>query len=203
MGTIPSITTVTDLRNILTMATVAMLLTLSWIALTKNGRNAKIILFSLSLLVFPYVPASNLFFPVGFVVAERVLYLPSMGLCLLAAHGIWKLHAKLPSIIKLLLFLLLLTHAMKTITRNADWNSDKTLFVSAVRSNPGNGKVYNNLGHEYEHDGVLDGAEWLFRKASEIQSDDVGAFINLGRVLKAREKFKQAEIVRTHYMLYI
>jgi len=42
---------------------------------------------SLALMVFPFIPASNLFFPVGFVVAERVLYAPSMGFCLLVAVG--------------------------------------------------------------------------------------------------------------------
>uniref|UniRef100_A0A673ZUF1 Transmembrane O-mannosyltransferase targeting cadherins 3 n=1 Tax=Salmo trutta TaxID=8032 RepID=A0A673ZUF1_SALTR len=42
---------------------------------------------SLSLIVLPFIPASNLFFPVGFVVAERVLYVPSMGFCVLVAHG--------------------------------------------------------------------------------------------------------------------
>ena len=31
----------------------------------------------------PFIPASNLFFPVGFVVAERVLYVLSMGFCIL------------------------------------------------------------------------------------------------------------------------
>lgn len=38
--------------------------------------------------IIPFLPASNLFFPVGFVVAERVLYLPSMGYCLLFSLGI-------------------------------------------------------------------------------------------------------------------
>ena len=42
---------------------------------------------SLSLLVLPFLPASNVFFPVGFVVAERILYAPSMGFCLLVAVG--------------------------------------------------------------------------------------------------------------------
>ena len=40
------------------------------------------------MLVIPFVPASNLFFPVGFVVAERVLYIPSMGYAALVALGI-------------------------------------------------------------------------------------------------------------------
>ncbi len=42
---------------------------------------------ALSLMVFPFLPASNLFFPVGFVIAERILYIPSMGFCLLVAYG--------------------------------------------------------------------------------------------------------------------
>lgn len=42
---------------------------------------------SLSLMILPFVPASNLFFPVGFVVAERILYTPSMGFSMLVALG--------------------------------------------------------------------------------------------------------------------
>lgn len=42
---------------------------------------------SLGLVVFPFLPASNLFFPVGFVIAERVLYMPSMGFCMLVGYG--------------------------------------------------------------------------------------------------------------------
>ena len=45
-------------------------------------------LLALSWMVIPFLPASNIFFPVGFVVAERVLYLPSMGFSLLVALGI-------------------------------------------------------------------------------------------------------------------
>ena len=50
-------------------------------------RTRRLTLFALSLLLLPFLPASNLFFPVGFVVAERVLYLPSMGFCVLVALG--------------------------------------------------------------------------------------------------------------------
>ena len=47
----------------------------------------RLVAMSLALLVLPFMPASNLFFRVGFVVAERVLYLPSAGFCLLVALG--------------------------------------------------------------------------------------------------------------------
>lgn len=48
-------------------------------------------LLSITLLVLPFIPASNLFFYVGFVVAERILYLPSVGYCLLIGLGLGKL----------------------------------------------------------------------------------------------------------------
>ena len=35
-----------------------------------------VLVLSLALLVIPFIPASNLFFRVGFVVAERILYVP-------------------------------------------------------------------------------------------------------------------------------
>lgn len=51
----------------------------------KSGVDLTVI--ALSMLVLPFIPATNLFFYVGFVVAERVLYIPSMGYCLLVALG--------------------------------------------------------------------------------------------------------------------
>lgn len=49
---------------------------------------------SLALLLIPFLPATNALFRVGFVLAERVLYLPSSGYCLLVAIGLHKLHNK-------------------------------------------------------------------------------------------------------------
>ena len=49
------------------------------------------IVMGLGLLVIPFLPASNIPAWVGFVVAERILYLPSMGMSLLLALGAHKL----------------------------------------------------------------------------------------------------------------
>lgn len=53
----------------------------------KHRRSA---LISLALLVVPFLPASNILFPVGTVVGERLMYVPSAGYCLaivLALHA--------------------------------------------------------------------------------------------------------------------
>lgn len=53
------------------------------------------IIFGLSLLFVPFLPASNLFTWVGFSVAERILYLPSMGFSLLTAIGLYNVNIRL------------------------------------------------------------------------------------------------------------
>ena len=149
------------------------------------------------LMIFPFMPASNLFFPVGFVVAERILYVPSMGFSILFAMGAHKiLNSRLRKLATLAVVGLLVTHTFKTLERNRDWGSDLTLFTSAVHVNPENGKIYNNLGHVYEHNTNYSLAEDMFRRAADKQSDDVGAYINLGRVLKAQSRYSEAEKVR-------
>lgn len=55
---------------------------LAFLAVALKRRNA-IMLWAFSLTVIPFIPASNIFFPVGTILAERLLYLPSMGFCLL------------------------------------------------------------------------------------------------------------------------
>lgn len=47
----------------------------------------RILTLGLGFLIIPFLPASNLFFRVGFVVAERVTYLPSIGYCILITYG--------------------------------------------------------------------------------------------------------------------
>lgn len=49
-----------------------------------------------SLTVLPFIPASNIFFPVGFVIAERTLLLPSAGFCFIIVIGFKKLKKYAP-----------------------------------------------------------------------------------------------------------
>ena len=104
----------------------------------------------LAMTVFPFLPASNLFFPVGFVVAERVLYLPSMGFCLLIALGWDKLRQKSQKVaiiakVCLLFFYCLL--ATKTVLRNSEWKDELSIFSSGLKITQNNAKLLNNVGH--------------------------------------------------------
>lgn len=164
---------------------------------STHQRESSVIVLSLALTVFPFVPASNLFFPVGFVVAERVLYLPSMGFSLLVAVGWNRLRRRL-SLSKasalLLLLPLLAAHSAKTVVRNAEWRDELSLFGSGLKVAPaGNAKLYNNVGHALESRREFGRALDYFRAATSVQPGDIGGHINVGRALNQLERFEEAE----------
>ena len=104
------------------------------------------VLFSLLFMILPFVPASNILQTVGFVAAERTLYIPSMGFCVLVAVGWDRLlsrvkarispHSRLwtrvtrvtPHHLYLAALGLLAVSAARLVSRNNVWSSRATLF---------------------------------------------------------------------------
>ena len=147
--------------------------------------------------MFPFIPASNLLFPVGFVVAERVLYLPSMGFCLLVAFGcdkLWRRGSLWRSLMVIGFGLTILVHSMKTVTRNMDWKDEFSLFSSGLKVNSGNAKLFNNVGHALEAQAKHSEALQYFQAAVQVQPDDIGAHINIGRSYNHMGKYRHAEV---------
>ena len=89
-------------------------------------------LVSVGILTLSFLPASNLFFYVGFVVAERILYIPSIGYCLLIAIGadvIWSVcNAQQKKMFCSLLICVLVLFCARTMRRNWDWQNEETLY---------------------------------------------------------------------------
>lgn len=72
-------------------------------------------------MVIPFLPASNLFFTVGFVVAERVLYIPSIGFCLLIVCGVEVLILSFPLNKNVRIFYY--TQMLKTKLKGLTWQT--------------------------------------------------------------------------------
>lgn len=195
MGTIPLIESLWDARNLTTLAFYSGILLLAWISLTAEPQRARLAVISLALLVLPFLPASNLFFPVGFVIAERILYTPSMGFCMLVAQGLNLINRKrcFQKLVWTSVAILLLAHTTKTVLRNKDWESEYTIFMAGLRVNQRNAKLFNNVGHALESQERFEEALTYFHKAVSVQPDDIGAHINVGRTHYNLKMFKEAE----------
>ncbi|XP_018332006.1 transmembrane and TPR repeat-containing protein CG4050 [Agrilus planipennis] len=195
MGTVPLIESLLDPRNLGTLIGYIFIATFAWTAFTsENRQKAVVLIMGLALMALPFLPASNLFFPVGFVVAERVLYMPSMGFCLLIAYGLNCIsQRKSKRLAGLIFVLLLITHGCKTYLRNWDWETEYSIFVSGLKVNQRNAKLFNNVGHALESQGNYKEALKYFHTAVSVQEDDVGAYINVGRTYNHLKMFKEAE----------
>ncbi|XP_065305258.1 protein O-mannosyl-transferase Tmtc3-like isoform X4 [Dermacentor albipictus] len=196
MGTVPLVTSLADVRNLGTIALYLFLAMATRAALRADEQHRKPLLMGLSLACIPYLPASNLLHPVGFVIAERVLYLPSLGFCLLVAQGfslLWQQHRFHGAWLKVGVTILLLTHFTKTFLRNYDWSSEQALYQSALRVNPRNAKMLNNLGQVLEASGAFEEAHSHFTRAIRAEPDDIRGHLNLGRLLTTMRHYEKAE----------
>uniref|UniRef100_A0A8C5C125 dolichyl-phosphate-mannose--protein mannosyltransferase n=1 Tax=Gadus morhua TaxID=8049 RepID=A0A8C5C125_GADMO len=154
-----------------------------------------VVAFSLSLLTLPFLPATNLFFYVGFVIAERVLYIPSMGFSLLVALGARGLYARWPSGGGRALLLglcggLVLLNGVRTVQRNSDWSNEENLYRSGISVNPA--KAWGNLGNVLKNQAKMAEAERAYRNALFYRGNMADMLYNLGLLLQETERFPEA-----------
>lgn len=154
-----------------------------------------IVVLSLSLLIIPFVPATNLFFYVGFVIAERVLYIPSMGFCLLITVGARALYVKIQKrFLKNLIFYatvtLIVFYGLKTVIRNGDWQNEEMLYRSGIKINPA--KAWGNLGNVLKSQSKIAEAESAYRNALYYRSNMADMLYNLGLLLQENSRFAEA-----------
>lgn len=86
------------------------------------------------------LPAANLLFPIGTIMAERLLYLPLVGwlACLvLALNGVRRVHILLTVIVTVFL--------VRTWVRNLDWKDDLTMATAGVEASPNSFKTHRLL----------------------------------------------------------
>ncbi|XP_011743782.2 protein O-mannosyl-transferase TMTC1 isoform X1 [Macaca nemestrina] len=189
VGSIPLVETIWDMRNLATilLAVVMALLSLHCLAAFKRLEH-KEVLVGLLFLVFPFIPASNLFFRVGFVVAERVLYMPSMGYCILFVHGLSKLCSWLnrcgATTLIVSTVLLLLLFSWKTVKQNEIWLSRESLFRSGVQTLPHNAKVHYNYANFLKDQGRNKEAIYHYRTALKLYPRHASALNNLGTLIR-------------------
>ncbi|CAG9801583.1 unnamed protein product [Chironomus riparius] len=182
---------------------------------TNEETNSKLsssaaILISLTILILPFIPATNVFFYVGFVVAERILYLPSVGYCLLVGLGLGKLinsqkklehnvrmryksdkrsNAKSIAIV-LCIIVMLSAFSFKTMIRNRDWYDEKSLYRSAVNVNPP--KALGNLGSIFCSLGRYLEAEKVLKAALKHRPNMADVHYNLGILYQNQLKYENA-----------
>ena len=96
--------------------------------------------------VISVLPVSNLLFLTGVLLAERTLYLPSVGFCAGAGWMLVGLRREHPWIGTALSAAILLTFLCRTVDRNPVWRDNATVFSTLIREHPESGRAQWLLG---------------------------------------------------------
>ena len=104
----------------------------------------RVVFFVAGLALATFLPASNLVFPIGTIMAERFLYLPSIALAVcvvLALYAIGR-RAGQARLAPVTLCLIVAAFAARTWARNADWRNDLSLMTAAAETSPNSYKSH-------------------------------------------------------------
>lgn len=176
-------------------------LALTWLAtafaLMRRAPRASL---AMAWTLLTYLPVSNVLPLTPHFVAERYLYVPSFGVCLLAALafdaatradvgiGRWR-----PQLAWGVASMTIGLAAARTVVRNRDWRDELTLWSSALRTLPqGSGIIHGELGRALFTAGRYEEAIAQLTRAVEVgpakadYDNNLGlAYLRLGRYAEA------------------
>jgi Flp pilus assembly protein TadD len=185
------ISSIFETGGIVSLAVTAAFVVVTFLAFKKKSK----VCFGLFVIALPLLP--SLYIPaVGEnVFAERYLYLPSFGFVLLIAMALSRAKAVNPGLASVLVMISLavaVVYSVGTVSRNAVWRDDATLFTDTVRKSPDAALAHNNLGAAYGKRNRLDEAVSEFITALKLKPDYADAHYNLGDAYLKQNRLDEA-----------
>jgi tetratricopeptide (TPR) repeat protein len=149
-----------------------------------------------------FLPSANLLFPTGTIMAERLAYLPSLALCLVAGHAgasfasggaPGRTRARIVAVVALSVVAIVL-YSARTWSRVPDWKSNYTLALSDVATLPRSAKLQAGAGLVLAESGRASEAEEHLRRAITIYPDYAQMHYNLAVLLARRGALEEARM---------
>jgi protein O-mannosyl-transferase len=188
---IPVVSTLLSWRGALPLGLLASICAGTVIAF----RRQPFLFFSSMIFFTSFALTSNWARPIGTIMAERLMYFPSLGfncgVAWLISSGLervqWRRAAASAAVV------LALGYGLRTMARNLDWRDHYALFGSAVRTSPGSALVQANYAAVLLRDKRDPrGAAEHARIASRIMADDPSAWFTLGAASKALGELQES-----------
>lgn len=167
----------------------------AWLAWRAGERG---VTFGLGWTALALLPVSNLLFPTGVLIAERTLFLPSVGVTIALASGASLLAGLLvrrPAARLTLASLgaaALLAGAVHGAARQPIWADSGTLFPQMIRDSPRSYRAHLAYGRYLAEQGDATGAEAELRLSVALYTGDPVAYLDLGQMLRASGRCREA-----------
>jgi tetratricopeptide (TPR) repeat protein len=162
-------------------------------------KHSKGIFFGIWWFIITLLPVSNLI-EIHNPIAERYLYLPLVGFCLVISILISEIpgrsdlvHSKNIARLKYSILIgLLIFYSLVTVARNPVWKDNFSVWANTVEKSPDNPIVHGGLGLAYQERGFLDEAIREFTAAIELGPNMAKSHYNIGRAYEEKGLFENA-----------
>jgi hypothetical protein len=176
------------------------------LGLARRNRPASVASFGIAWLCVTLLPTSNFIIPAGIILAERTLFLPSLGAMLALAAAVPFVSRALsqrigdPRVRTVLanagIGAILLAGAWRSTTRTRVWRDNDTLFKQAIIDVPESYRAHYMLGAwNFEQGNKLEG-EHHYRRAIHLFPYDPFMSYNLA------QQYQSAGIIRGAILMY-
>jgi tetratricopeptide (TPR) repeat protein len=156
-------------------------------------RREPLVAYGLALFAMTYSIVANLVVLFGTAMAERLFYLPSLGLCLAAARALEGLGLVRDRRGRAFLVTAAIASSAVVFVRAGEWGSRVSVFEAAVRAQPRSARAQMELGSAYGDVGRFDDAVQAYRRATAILPGYAAAWYNFGNLYAHRGAFEPAE----------
>ena len=171
----------------------AVLLVLAW------RRQRRLEAYGLGWIAIAFLPVSNLLFSTGVLLAERTLYLPSVGLALAAGTALARLP---PERLRVVLVAVVLAGGIRSGLRTPVWHDDFSVTQSILEDSPNSYRGPARMAAIYQSHRQPAQALGALREAAKIYDRDPTLFvaaadaaITLGRPRLADTLLMRAELL--------
>lgn len=147
----------------------------------RRGDRRVVLLFAA--MVVCYLPTSNAFVLMQVFLAERIWYLPSAWVCLIA--GLWLGPKMVTPAWRAVFLLAVIAMTVRCLVRNAEWRNNDTLYASAYRDAPDSVGALQLYGGHLARAGRFEEALPLLHQAVEIDLGLTDAYRDLGQAYLA------------------
>ncbi|MFA6361556.1 MAG: tetratricopeptide repeat protein, partial [Candidatus Shapirobacteria bacterium] len=160
--------------------------------------NWSILLIYLTALIWFFVKDKRIFFALAFIfastapsmapvkiswlVAERYMFLGSLGMAIVLALFLEKIYQKQKIISLILLTILVSFYGTRVFLRNIDWQTNHNLWVNTCQVSPNSHNAWNNIGDDYDKLKQYDNAIKGFGQSTFVKQNYADAYHNQANI---------------------
>jgi len=159
-------------------------------------RRWPVMAFALVWVPIALAPVSNVLFESGVVLAERTLYLASIGACLAAGAALARIGAGRTTVVAVVAATIVAAFAIRTWTRTPVWRDDRTWVLTLLEQHPESYEAHLTAGRVLAGANALDEADRELTIARRIFPRDALIFREAAALADRRGRPGQAAALR-------